>query len=164
MAKSDPVYFLAGALGGTLYIGAINDLIRRVCGHRMGLADGFTKYTPAAGIPELRQAVADKFKRDNNLSYKPSQIIVSCGGKHSCFNVIFATCEEGGNRHALIEHYDRRVARTFAAHLAACAQLYDPAVFGEGWEREIAVLRESAGAFARASQAPLEFLTRHRPI
>ena len=59
------------------------------------LADGFTKYTPAAGIPELRQAVADKFKRDNNLSYKPSQIIVSCGGKHSCFNVIFATCEEG---------------------------------------------------------------------
>lgn len=59
------------------------------------LADGFTKYTPAAGIPELRQAIADKFKRDNNLSYKPSQIIVSCGGKHSCFNVIFATCEEG---------------------------------------------------------------------
>jgi len=59
------------------------------------LADGFTKYTPAAGIPELRQAVADKFKRDNNLSYKPSQIIISCGGKHSCFNVIFATCEEG---------------------------------------------------------------------
>jgi len=59
------------------------------------LADGFTKYTPAAGIPELRQAVADKFKRDNHLAYKPSQIIVSCGGKHSCFNVIFATCEEG---------------------------------------------------------------------
>ena len=59
------------------------------------LADGFTKYTPAAGIPELRQAVADKFKRDNGLSYKPSQIIISCGGKHSCYNVILATCEEG---------------------------------------------------------------------
>ncbi|MBI3848963.1 MAG: pyridoxal phosphate-dependent aminotransferase [Verrucomicrobia bacterium] len=59
------------------------------------LADGFTKYTPAAGIPELRQAIADKFKRDNGLTYKPSQIIVSCGGKHSCFNVILATCEEG---------------------------------------------------------------------
>jgi aspartate aminotransferase len=59
------------------------------------LADGFTKYTPAAGIPELRQAVADKFKRDNGLSYKPSQIIISCGGKHSCFNVIMATCEAG---------------------------------------------------------------------
>ena len=59
------------------------------------LADGFTKYTPAAGIPELRQAIADKFKRDNGLTYKPSQIIVSCGGKHSCYNVILATCEEG---------------------------------------------------------------------
>jgi aspartate aminotransferase len=59
------------------------------------LADGFTKYTPAAGIPELRQAIADKFKRENGLTYKPSQIIVSCGGKHSCYNVIIATCQEG---------------------------------------------------------------------
>jgi aspartate aminotransferase len=59
------------------------------------LADGFTKYTPAAGIPELRQAIADKHKRENGLTYKPSQIIVSCGGKHSCYNVIIATCEEG---------------------------------------------------------------------
>src|ERR1051325_686475 len=42
------------------------------------LAQGFTKYTPAAGIPELRQAIADKHKRENGLSYKPSQIIVSC--------------------------------------------------------------------------------------
>src|SRR5437762_807579 len=59
------------------------------------LNEGFTKYTPASGIPELRQAIADKFKRENDLSYKPSQIIVSCGGKHSCFNVIMATCEHG---------------------------------------------------------------------
>jgi aspartate aminotransferase len=59
------------------------------------LAAGFTKYTPSSGIPELRQAIADKFKRDNGLTYKPSQIIVSCGGKHSCYNVILATCQEG---------------------------------------------------------------------
>ncbi len=59
------------------------------------LAEGFTKYTPAAGIPELRQAIADKFRLENNLSYQASQIIVSCGGKHSCYNVILATCEEG---------------------------------------------------------------------
>src|SRR5678815_2793985 len=59
------------------------------------LAEGFTKYTPSSGIPELRQAIADKFKRDNGLSYKSSQIIVSCGGKHSCYNVILATCAEG---------------------------------------------------------------------
>jgi aspartate aminotransferase len=59
------------------------------------LKAGFTKYTPSSGIPELRQAIADKFKTDSGLSYKPSQIIVSCGGKHSCYNVILATCEEG---------------------------------------------------------------------
>jgi aspartate aminotransferase len=59
------------------------------------IADGFTKYTPSSGIPELRQAIADKFKRENGLTYKPSQIIVSCGGKHSCYNVILATCEAG---------------------------------------------------------------------
>jgi aspartate aminotransferase len=59
------------------------------------LAAGFTKYTPSAGIPELREAIAAKFLRENGLTYKPSQIIVSCGGKHSCYNVILATCEEG---------------------------------------------------------------------
>src|SRR5438874_1445678 len=59
------------------------------------LAEGFTKYTPASGIPELRQAIADKHKRENGLTYKPSQVIVSCGGKHSCYNVILATCQEG---------------------------------------------------------------------
>lgn len=59
------------------------------------LADGFTKYTPSSGIPELREAIAAKFKRENGLTYKPSQIIVSNGGKHSCYNVILATCEEG---------------------------------------------------------------------
>jgi aspartate aminotransferase len=59
------------------------------------LAAGFTKYTPSSGIPELREAIAEKFKRENGLSFKPSQIIVSCGGKHSCYNVILATCGVG---------------------------------------------------------------------
>ena len=56
---------------------------------------GFTKYTPSSGTPELRQAIADKFKADNGLDYKPSQIIVSNGAKHSCFNAILATCQPG---------------------------------------------------------------------
>ncbi len=59
------------------------------------LNEGFTKYTPSSGIPELRQAAADKFKRDNGLTYKPSQIIISCGGKHSCCNVVQAICDPG---------------------------------------------------------------------
>src|SRR5438105_7663295 len=59
------------------------------------LDGGFTKYTPSSGIPELRQAIADKFLADNKLEYKASQIIVSNGAKHSCFNAILATCEPG---------------------------------------------------------------------
>jgi aspartate aminotransferase len=59
------------------------------------LADGFTKYTPSSGIPELRAAIAEKLKTDNGLEYKPSQIIVNCGAKHSCCNVILATCQTG---------------------------------------------------------------------
>ena len=59
------------------------------------LAAGFTKYTPSSGIPELREAIAAKFQRENGLTFKPSQVIVSCGGKHSCYNVILATCEAG---------------------------------------------------------------------
>ncbi|MDQ2659262.1 MAG: pyridoxal phosphate-dependent aminotransferase [Verrucomicrobiota bacterium] len=59
------------------------------------LEAGFTKYTPSAGLPELRQAIADKLQADNGLSYKPSQIVVSSGAKHSCYNAILATCQEG---------------------------------------------------------------------
>jgi aspartate aminotransferase len=59
------------------------------------LGTGFTKYTPSAGLPELRQAIADKLQADNGLTYKPSQIVVSSGAKHSCYNTILATCQEG---------------------------------------------------------------------
>src|SRR6478752_4506302 len=58
------------------------------------LESGFTKYTPSAGLPELRQAIADKLLADNKVSYKPSQV-VSSGAKHSCYNAILATCQEG---------------------------------------------------------------------
>jgi aspartate aminotransferase len=59
------------------------------------LAAGFTKYTPSSGIPELRAAIAEKLKKENGLDYEASQVIVNCGAKHSCFNVILATCQAG---------------------------------------------------------------------
>jgi aspartate aminotransferase len=59
------------------------------------LEAGFTKYTPSSGIPELRQAIADKFLLDNGIDYKPSQIVVSDGAKHSCYNAVLATCQPG---------------------------------------------------------------------
>jgi aspartate aminotransferase len=59
------------------------------------LETGFTKYTPSSGIPELRQAIADKLLTENHVDYKASQIIVSVGAKHSCYNAIDATCQGG---------------------------------------------------------------------
>lgn len=56
---------------------------------------GFTKYTPVGGIPELKEAIIEKFKRDNGLSYEPSEIMVSCGGKHNLYNLAQAIFEEG---------------------------------------------------------------------
>jgi aspartate aminotransferase len=49
--------------------------------------DGFTKYTPVDGTPGLKQAIIDKFKRDNDLEYTPEEILVSCGGKQSFYNL-----------------------------------------------------------------------------
>jgi aspartate aminotransferase len=59
------------------------------------LQDGFTKYTPSAGLPELRTAISEKFAKDNDIDYKPNQVIVSNGAKQSCFNAILACCEPG---------------------------------------------------------------------
>lgn len=59
------------------------------------IADGKTKYTAVDGTPELKQAIADKFKRENNLEFTLKQILVSCGGKHSIFNLLGATLNEG---------------------------------------------------------------------
>jgi len=54
-----------------------------------------SKYTAVDGIPELKQAVARKFKRENNLDYKPSQIIVGTGGKQVLFNALMVTLNPG---------------------------------------------------------------------
>jgi aspartate aminotransferase len=59
------------------------------------LQAGFTKYTPSAGIPELRAAIAEKLAADNGLTYRAGQVVVSNGAKHSCYNAILATCQPG---------------------------------------------------------------------
>ena len=59
------------------------------------LQEGFTKYTPSAGLPELRTAISEKFSKDNGIDYKPSQVVVSNGAKQSCYNAILACCEPG---------------------------------------------------------------------
>jgi aspartate aminotransferase len=59
------------------------------------LENNFTRYTPVAGIPELREAIAHKFLTENQLDYQPQEIIVSNGAKQSCFNAIMACVGEG---------------------------------------------------------------------
>jgi aspartate aminotransferase len=59
------------------------------------IEDGKTKYTQVDGLPDLKKAIAGKFKRDNGLDYKPEQIIVSCGGKHVIYNALMATLDPG---------------------------------------------------------------------
>ena len=56
---------------------------------------GFTKYTAVGGTPSLKQAVIAKFKRDNGLDYTAKQILVSCGGKQSFFNLVLSTINPG---------------------------------------------------------------------
>lgn len=59
------------------------------------LQEGFTKYTPVAGTPDLKKAICEKLKADNGLDYEPSQIIVSLGAKHSIYNAVLATIDPG---------------------------------------------------------------------
>lgn len=59
------------------------------------LKDGYTKYTPVAGLAELTRAISDKFKRDNNLEYRPDQIVVSNGAKQTIYNLCQALLNPG---------------------------------------------------------------------
>ncbi len=62
---------------------------------KKAIDEGFTKYTPVGGIDELKDAIINKFKRDNQLFYKRSEILVSCGGKHSFYNLAQAILDQG---------------------------------------------------------------------
>ncbi len=59
------------------------------------LDNGQTKYTPVSGIDELKAAIAEKFSSDYGINYEKSEIIVSCGGKHSLYNIFSAMLDEG---------------------------------------------------------------------
>ena len=59
------------------------------------IESGFTKYTAAGGIDELKDAVIEKFRRDNQLTFKRSEILISCGGKHAIYNLAQALFDQG---------------------------------------------------------------------
>jgi len=62
---------------------------------KKAIDSNFTRYTPVGGIQELKKAIADKFRRENNIDYNASEILVSCGGKHSLYNIAMAVLDKG---------------------------------------------------------------------
>jgi aspartate aminotransferase len=62
---------------------------------RSAMERGQTKYTEVPGIPELRQAICTKLRRDNGLEYEPADVLVSCGAKHTLFNLVVAVINPG---------------------------------------------------------------------
>jgi len=59
------------------------------------IKEGFTRYTPVGGIPELKEAIRRRFQEDYGLAYKPSEIMVSCGGKHALYNLFQVIFDQG---------------------------------------------------------------------
>ena len=59
------------------------------------IREGFTKYTPVGGTDDLKDAIITKLKRDNDLAYGRSQVVVSCGAKHTLYNIAQALFEKG---------------------------------------------------------------------
>ena len=59
------------------------------------LESGDTKYTAVSGTPAMKQAIIHKFERDQKTKFQPNEVMVSCGGKHTLFNTIFALCDPG---------------------------------------------------------------------
>ncbi len=59
------------------------------------IREGFTRYTPVGGIPELKEAIISRFQTDLGLTYKPAEIMVSCGGKHALYNLFQVLFDAG---------------------------------------------------------------------
>jgi aspartate aminotransferase len=59
------------------------------------MEEGFTRYTAVGGIPELKEAIVEKFRRDNDLRFEPDEVMVSCGGKHVLYNLAQAFLDPG---------------------------------------------------------------------
>jgi len=60
-----------------------------------GIRAGHTRYTPSSGTPELKAAVCEKFRRENGLVYSPAEVLISCGAKHSVYNIVQVLCDRG---------------------------------------------------------------------
>ena len=97
------------------------DYIREAA--KQALDDGFTHYPPVAGLPALREAIATKLKRENNLNYSPQQIMVSTGAKQSLYNVVLSILNPGDEAILPTPFW---VSYHAMVHLAAAKSIFIP--------------------------------------
>ncbi len=106
---------------------------------KRALDAGHTKYTPVPGIPELRKAISDKFKRENGLDYTPAQIVVSTGAKQSIYNVAQALLNPGDEVVILAPFWV-----SYSAIVELCGA--KPVIVGAGIEDDYKVSAEAVEA------------------
>lgn len=104
------------------------------------LAAGFTKYTPTSGIPELKDAVCRKFREDNGLGYSPENIVISCGAKHSLYNLIQVLCDPGDEVLIPAPYW---VSYPEMVHLADGKPIFIPTLQAEGFRANVDAVKKA---------------------
>ncbi len=104
------------------------------------LKNGFTKYTPTSGIPELRSAVCQKFLEDQGLAYAPENVVISCGAKHSLYNLIQVLCDPGDEVLIPTPYW---VSYPEMVYLAGGTPVFIPTTQSEGFRLTPEALRKS---------------------
>lgn len=98
------------------------------------MREGFTKYTNFDGIPELKDAVITKFKRDNGISYSREEVIITAGAKQAIFNALMATLEEGDEVIVLVPYW---VAYPEIIKLTGATPVFAPLEPESGYSRTV---------------------------
>ena len=98
------------------------------------MKEGFTKYTNFDGIPELKDAVITKFKRDNGISYSREEVIITAGAKQAVFNALMATLEEGDEVIVLVPYW---VAYPEIIKLTGAKSVFVPLDPKSGYSRSV---------------------------
>ncbi len=110
------------------------------------IESGKTKYPPVGGIPELKSAIAQKFKRDNGLEYKATEIMVSTGAKQCIMNCMLSLVQEGDEVLIPLPYW---VSYSEMVRFAGAKPVFVPAKFEEGFKLDIAALESKINANTR---------------
>ena len=106
------------------------------------MRNGFTHYAPVAGFPDLRAAIADKLKRENDLDYGPNDIVLANGAKQAITNAVFALVEEGDEVILLAPYW---IAYEGIVRMAGGMPVVLPSSIDEGFKVPASRLREAIG-------------------